>query len=84
LILPVMRADLQILDTYEYLPEKKVDCDITVFGGTHDKITKDELESWCSQTTKRFNLKMFSGDHFFIHNNQELILRNISQVLMSL
>jgi len=38
LFLPVLGADLEMLDTYEYYPEERLSCPITVYGGLQLKV----------------------------------------------
>nr|AKQ22666.1 malonyl CoA-acyl carrier protein transacylase [Planktothrix paucivesiculata PCC 9631] len=76
--LPIMRADLTLKESYVYLPEPPLNCPISVFGGINDpKISRDSLASWQEQTSKKFNLQMFSGDHFYLKTQQESLLKAI-------
>ena len=82
LFLPCLRADFTILETYIYKSEMPLECPISVFGGLQDKAIKvDALEAWREQTSSYFNLQMFPGDHFFLHNSQSLFLQLLSQHL---
>jgi medium-chain acyl-[acyl-carrier-protein] hydrolase len=82
LLLPTLRADFEALETYLYIPEKPLDCPITVFGGLQDlQLTPDRLEAWRAHTYDSFNIYMLPGDHFFLHTSQALLLSNLSQVL---
>lgn len=68
LFLPVLRADLEMLDTYEYYPEERLSCPITVYGGLQDTDAPVEsLRAWEEHTSASCKLRMFAGDHFFIH-----------------
>jgi medium-chain acyl-[acyl-carrier-protein] hydrolase len=69
LFLPVLRADLEIDDTYDYHPEEQLPCPITVYGGLQDQdISLESLRAWKQQTSGDYKLRTFPGDHFFIHN----------------
>jgi medium-chain acyl-[acyl-carrier-protein] hydrolase len=69
LFLPVLRADLEMLDTYEYYSEERLPCPITVYGGLQDSDAPiRNLRGWEEQTSASCNLRTFTGDHFFIHN----------------
>jgi len=69
LFLPVLRADLEMLDTYEYYPEERLSCPITVYGGLQDTDAPVEsLRAWAEHTSASCSLRMFTGDHFYIHN----------------
>lgn len=82
LMTPLLRADFSVCQTYEYSPEPPLNCPITVFGGVGDDETgREQLEGWREQTTATYTLRMFSGDHFFIHEAQPQILQIISQQL---
>jgi medium-chain acyl-[acyl-carrier-protein] hydrolase len=82
LFLPAIRADLTILDTYQYGAEPPLACPITVFGGEQDpSVSRAELEPWRVQTTGAFRLHMFAGDHFFVQSAQELVLQVLNQEL---
>lgn len=82
LFLPVLRADLTLNDTYTYVAEPPLDCDITAFGGLQDrKVLPEEMAGWRLQTSHSFSLRMFPGDHFFLHSAAELLLQVLSQEL---
>lgn len=82
LLLPTLRADFSIVETYVYAPETPLDCPITAFGGLQDwKASSRELEAWREQTNAAFSLEMFPGDHFFLHSAQPLLLQRLSQLL---
>lgn len=69
LFLPVLRADLEMLDTYENYLEERLSCPITVYGGLQDTDAPVEsLRPWQEHTSARCNLRIFPGDHFFIHS----------------
>jgi medium-chain acyl-[acyl-carrier-protein] hydrolase len=69
LLLPVFRADFEMVDTYEYHPEEPLSCPITVYGGLQDADTSvDTLRAWEEHTSAGCNQRVFPGDHFFIHD----------------
>ncbi len=80
MMLPSLRADFESIQTYSYKHESPLDCPITALGGLLDPETSREtLEPWREQTTAAFNLQMFPGDHFFLHQEQARVLRVIAQ-----
>jgi medium-chain acyl-[acyl-carrier-protein] hydrolase len=82
LMLPVLRADFSICDTYEYTEEPPLACPITAFGGLQDfDVTRRRVEAWREQTSATFTLRMFPGNHFFIHTNETLLLNLLATQL---
>lgn len=84
LMLPLIRADFEVCQTYQYTQEPPLDCPITAFGGLSDHdITREMVGAWREQTARAFRLCMMPGDHFFVHSAQDRILGIISQELLS-
>ena len=81
LMIPLLRADFAVCQTYEYVPEPPLSCPITVFGGVEDETGHEQLEPWREQTTSAFELRMFPGNHFFIHEAQPQVLQIVGQQL---
>jgi medium-chain acyl-[acyl-carrier-protein] hydrolase len=83
LMLPVLRADFALCETYVYSAEQPLDCSITAFGGVDDsEVTYDEIAAWSEQTQKTFTLHVLPGNHFFLRTAQPLLLQIISQELV--
>ena len=81
-MLPLLRADFEVIQTYTYLDQPPLTCSITAFGGLNDnEVPRDSLEGWREQTTKAATLRLFPGDHFFINKVQPSLLRIISSEL---
>lgn len=82
LMLPTLRADFAVCETYVYTHEEPLGCPISVFGGLQDReVSQSELEAWHKQTYNSFTLRMFAGHHFFLHSAQESLLEVMSQEL---
>jgi medium-chain acyl-[acyl-carrier-protein] hydrolase len=74
ILVPILRADFAVLETYIYSQEAPLNCPISVFGGLQDReISIEKLEAWQVQTLNSFSLKMLPGDHFFIHSSQSFL-----------
>jgi medium-chain acyl-[acyl-carrier-protein] hydrolase len=69
LFLGVLRADFEMVETYEYQSRGPLDCPITVYSGLHDEdVSPEACHAWCDQTTSRCRIRMVNGDHFFIRD----------------
>lgn len=85
LVFPALRADFEAIYNYQYKHSIPLDLPITVFGGLEDNgINVSALEDWQRYTNKKFRLQMFYGNHFFLFENQRLILQVIQQQLAEL
>lgn len=66
LLLPMLRADFEAIETHDYGPQPKVDIPIVVFGGLDDReVTVDALLAWRAASGPGFRAHLFAGDHFF-------------------
>jgi medium-chain acyl-[acyl-carrier-protein] hydrolase len=82
LMVPLLRADFQLIQTYKYHETPPLDCPITAFGGIEDEeVTPKQVEPWREHTTRRFELHTLPGDHFFIHSKQQMLLRVLTREL---
>ena len=82
LLMPVLRADFEVEETYKYLHKPPMSIPISVFSGLQDKgVSKAELEPWGEQTTSSFTITLFPGDHFFIHSSERAVLNECSAKL---
>lgn len=83
LFLPILRADFEIVDTYKYHPGERLSCPITVYGGLQDKdVPVKTLRGWQEHTSGAFKLRMFPGDHFFIHASSAQFLDSLRNDLL--
>jgi surfactin synthase thioesterase subunit len=79
LLLPVLRADFSLCEMYKYIHLEPLRCPITVFGGSQDlEAPPDTLVAWREQTSGPFKVHLFSGDHFFLHQEQPALLEALS------
>jgi medium-chain acyl-[acyl-carrier-protein] hydrolase len=82
LLLPTIRADFAINETYVYSDEEPLECPISAFGGLHDpKVSSDYLTPWREHTRGAFNQHILPGNHFFLQSSKELLLKIIAEGL---
>ena len=78
-LLPIVRADFELLETYGFDGRDRIACDITAFRGASDPCASREgTEAWAGLTTGRFALKTFPGKHFFLQPNGPAVLTEAS------
>ncbi len=79
IFLPTLRADFTVIETYRYAADEPLGCPITAFGGLQDDlVTRSELAGWQEQTRAAFDLHMFPGTHFFLHQQRPSMLRIVA------
>lgn len=82
LMIPLLRSDFELVQTYAYAAGPPLDCPISAFGGLRDfEVDREQLKPWHEHTKAAFALRMFPGDHFFIHTARQLLLTAISKDL---
>lgn len=82
LLLPILRADFSVNETYAYVPEPPFDFGISAFGGLGDEdVTREDLAAWNEHTRGRFRLRMLPGDHFFLHGGRDLVTEALARDL---
>ncbi len=80
--LPIVRADLQVVETYAYEPGPPLHCPITALHGRHDRdISGLEAEGWREHTAGAFALRPVEAGHFFLVSHREQILRWVAEAL---
>ena len=82
LLLPVLRADLKAFETHCHSPGPPLPVRMTVFGGAGDRLVGEEtLEGWRRHTRERFAVRVFPGDHFFLHSHEETVVATVAATL---
>jgi acyl transferase domain-containing protein/surfactin synthase thioesterase subunit/acyl carrier protein len=80
--LPILRADVTLLETHAYVPGEPLNCPITVFGGEQDQsVTHAALAAWREHTRGAFTQHILPGDHFYINHAWEALAKIIMQEL---
>lgn len=79
-VLPTLRADFAIIDTYDYADEPALGMPIRTFGGTYDQdVREDDLLAWQVHTTADFRSRQLRGGHFIVRDCQAEITRAIAE-----
>ena len=54
--------------TCGYSSEEPLDYQFSVYGGIEDTdIEREDLQAWGKYSKRELTLRMFPGDHFFLH-----------------
>ncbi|UPK75795.1 alpha/beta fold hydrolase [Nocardioidaceae bacterium SCSIO 66511] len=84
LVLPALRADFDYVDTYRYEPESPLRVLLHAFGGDDDPEARpDQIQAWQSQTVGPFRCTILRGDHFFVTEQRDAVIRQVAESLES-
>jgi surfactin synthase thioesterase subunit len=78
---PILRSDMQAIETYEYKESQPFDIPITVMIGVDEKATREEAEAWKIETTSPVEVIQMPGNHFFIFQFDREIIKVIASKL---
>lgn len=83
LLVPLLRADVAIHETYAFREEAPLPVPLSAYGGLTDvKVSRDQLQAWARHTEGPFVLRMFPGGHFYVQENRDTLLRTLSADLL--
>lgn len=82
-LLPSLRADFELTQTYRYVPALPLRCNILAFVGTDDEEENSErMEFWREQTIANFRMHTILGNHFFLCTNRRALLSLVTRELI--
>lgn len=85
MMLPLLRADFTVVETYQASSEDPLSCPLSALGGLRDEeVSRDHLLEWKSYTAAAFSLRMFPGDHFYLHHDRHALLTAVAQDLAAI
>jgi|SRR5690554_5846268 len=85
LFLPVLRNDIKIAETYQFINSRTPhDCDFSILIGKEEDYTIEQLAGWRKLTSGRCEFHRFEGGHFFIHEEREKVVELVNEKAASL
>jgi pyochelin biosynthetic protein PchC len=77
MILPIIRNDIKLAETWAPRSDARVDCPITAFVGNRDpEVTIEEATSW-EQATEDFEIRVFDGHHFYLTDHRSEVMDHV-------
>ena len=74
-LVPMLRADLEMLAGFDPRPDEPVAADLSAFTGDADpSVPVDSLDGWAAMTTGRFSRLVFPGAHFYLVSERSRVL----------
>jgi medium-chain acyl-[acyl-carrier-protein] hydrolase len=82
LLLPVVRADLRLAEQWEFTPAEPLSVPVSLLSGRADPLAPAaEMAGWRAHFTGETVVREYDGDHFFIHGQRDVLLRDIAIAL---
>jgi surfactin synthase thioesterase subunit len=82
IMLPVLRADFNLVRAYGYYPGEPLMVPIISMGGLEDPYTTDDgLLAWQVQTHASFSCRRWRGGHFYLHDFTSEVMSTIADSL---
>lgn len=82
-MVPTLRADLALTETYAYRPAPPLGCPIAAYAGASDPIVSAEgLAEWRDQTAAEFSCRLFDGQHFYLNRARDALLADLTGRLL--
>jgi surfactin synthase thioesterase subunit len=74
-----LRADFEACETYHPAPEPRLPLPITSYVGTDDPtVTPDEVRAWAQLTSSDFELRRFTGGHFYMTGSKAEVAHHLT------
>ena len=81
-LLPRLRADFTLSETYQYRKNTPLECPILALGGKDDPtVNHSELADWGKQTSKKCTINLFPGGHFFLNTSKKDIINMLDIII---
>ena len=82
-LLPMIKNDFRIAELYKYIGEiVPLDYDISVLIGKDEDVTAEQMHEWRRVTKKICSVHYFEGEHFFINEHIEQVVKLINNTLL--
>ncbi|KPC62699.1 thioesterase II family protein [Streptomyces chattanoogensis] len=84
LVLPAIRGDYRLIETYEARPVGLLPCPVTALIGDRDtELTAQEADGWHTWTTEAFERLSFPGGHFYLSDRPREVVDAVLHRLRS-
>jgi len=82
IVLPILRADISLLEEYEFLDDTPLTCPIQAYAGQDDeRVDEPRLQRWKELTSGGFTATMFPGGHFYLQSQRQALLAALKEHL---
>ncbi len=84
-VMPTLRADFTLCDSYAHQPDDKLDCPLVLVAGKHDQeVGPQDMQPWDEHTSHSARLVTLDAGHFFLKTHQAELMQIIRQCASSI
>ena len=81
-LLPTLKADFTLCDTYVYTEQEPLNCAFHIFSGAADpEAPPAVMEGWHLHTSVDAQMHVFQAGHFFIRSDVESVVDTLKTIL---
>jgi medium-chain acyl-[acyl-carrier-protein] hydrolase len=85
MLMPMIRGDFALLDSWRFEPSPPLDVPLFALAGRSDAhVSVESVEAWSPWTRRNFELMTYSGGHFFLHEHERRMVRDVSDRVTAL
>lgn len=82
MVLPVLRADLMLCQSYQYVARPPLPVPISAFGGADDPgVTPEQLAAWEQRTAGEFRMRILPGGHHYLLTSGTAVIEELRAAL---
>jgi medium-chain acyl-[acyl-carrier-protein] hydrolase len=82
LLMPMLRADFAMIESYRRRPGPRLSCPVTAWCGDSDPgVPPSAMVPWGDETSGPFTLSVLPGGHFFITEHHAQVVRGITTAI---
>jgi surfactin synthase thioesterase subunit len=85
LLMPIVRDDLRICQSYRPSDEPPLPCPLHIFGGRDDPLAPPEaLSAWSGHSAQPQPIRLFAGDHFLFREPDPELVTALARIVEDL
>jgi medium-chain acyl-[acyl-carrier-protein] hydrolase len=82
-MLPILRADVSVIESYCPRAPRPLSCGITAFSGSRDRtVSASNVRAWREQTTSSFNHVVLDEDHLYLQSARDYLITHVREILL--
>ena len=81
ILLPIIRADITLFETYKFTPSQPLDCELVTLTGTDDPVVQPKHIGPWRQLATRYRHRSFAGGHYFAKSQRDAVVETIARRL---